>query len=202
MELLLVRHGRSLADDEQRIEGGGYDSPLTDVGVEQVRKLAARLQREGYRFDMVVSSPLDRAKRTTQIITEALGTDFIYDERLAELNLGVLSGRPINVDPHPEGARLAHKRFPEGESYLDQIHRVTSFYMELQDSYPQGKICVVAHGGTLNILVRLVLGLPMGFPYWQQQGFRFRMGDTAISRFVVNGSYDVVTHFINDRSHL
>ncbi|MGI6611731.1 MAG: hypothetical protein ACOX4G_14665 [Limnochordia bacterium] len=27
-ELLLVRHGRSLADDEQRIEGGGYDSPL------------------------------------------------------------------------------------------------------------------------------------------------------------------------------
>lgn len=202
MELLLVRHGRSLADDEQRIEGGGYDSPLTDVGVEQARKLAARLQREGYRFDMVVSSPLDRAKRTTQIITEALGTDFIYDERLAELHRGVLSGRLINVDPHPEGARLAHKRFPEGESHLDQIHRVTSFYMELQDSYPRGKICVVAHRGTLNILVRLILGLPMGFPYWQQQGFRFRMGDTAISRFVVNGSYDVVTHFINDRSHL
>lgn len=111
MELLLVRHGRSLADDEQRIEGG-YDSPLTDVGVEQARKLAARLQREGYQFNMVVSSPLDRAKRTAQIITETLSTDLYYDERLAELNLGVLSGRPINVDPHPEGAQRREAGWP------------------------------------------------------------------------------------------
>ena len=112
MELLLVRHGRSLADDEQRIEGGGYDSPLTDVGVEQARKLAARLQREGYQFKMVVSSPVDRAKRTAQIITETLSTDLYYDERLAELNLGVLSGRPINVDPHPEGAQRREAGWP------------------------------------------------------------------------------------------
>lgn len=202
MDLLLVRHGRSVADDEQRIEGAGYDSPLTDKGVEQARKLAARLQREGYELNMLLSSPLARAKRTAQIIAEALGIDPTCDERLAELHLGRLSGRPKGVDPYVEAARLAHVRFPEGESYLDQIYRVTSFWMELQDRHPQDRICVVAHGGTLNILIRLILGLPMGSPYWHREGFRFHMGDTAVSRFVVNGPFDVVTHFINDSAHL
>ena len=37
---------------------------------------------------------------------------------------------------------------------------------------------------------------------WNDQGFWFRMGDTAISRFAINGPSNVVTHFINDTSHL
>ncbi len=201
MDLLLVRHGRSLADDENKIEGGGYDSPLTDLGAEQAHKLAARLEKESYTFDLIVCSPLSRARQTAHIISAALHTDSICDERLAELHLGVMSARPIGMDPAPDGAGLAYQRFPQGESHLDHINRVMSFYMELQHNQTTSRVCIVAHGGTLNILVRLILGLSMSSPYWQQQ-FRFAMGDTAISRFVVNGPLDVVTHFINDTSHL
>lgn len=31
---------------------------------------------------------------------------------------------------------------------------------------------------------------------------RFRNGDTAISRLTINGPQDVLTHFLNDESHL
>lgn len=202
MDLLLIRHGRSLADDEEKIEGGGYDSPLTHLGLEQAHKLAARLKREAYTFDVLLCSPLARAKQTAQIVSEALGIEVIYDKRLSELHLGVMSARPIGLDPKPEGFRLAHERFPEGEAFLDQINRVMSFYMELQHKRATSRICIVAHGGTLSVLITLIFGLPMSSPYWQSQRFRFQMGDTAMSRFQVNAPLDVVTRFINDTAHL
>ena len=38
-KLVFLRHGRSQADDEERYEGR-YDSPLTDIGIEQARSTA------------------------------------------------------------------------------------------------------------------------------------------------------------------
>ncbi|MDP3487401.1 MAG: phosphoglycerate mutase family protein, partial [Bacillota bacterium] len=44
MELLIIRHGRSQGDDENRVEGGGWDAPLTEKGRAQATKLAQRLK--------------------------------------------------------------------------------------------------------------------------------------------------------------
>ena len=68
MELLIIRHGRSQGDDEDRVEGGGWDAPLTERGMEQAEKLAQRLKREGYSFDLLYSSPLSRTRAVAEMI--------------------------------------------------------------------------------------------------------------------------------------
>jgi broad specificity phosphatase PhoE len=202
MELLLLRHGRSLADDEGKIEGGGYDAPLTETGWRQAELLSARLLAEGYLCDRLLVSPLQRARQTAEVVAKALQVKPVYDKRLAELHLGVMSGRPIDSGVKMEAFHLAHRRFPEGESHLEHIHRVNSFYMELQERHSDQAVCIVAHGGTLGILIKLILGLPMNSPHWQREGYRFRMADTAMSRFTVKGFSNVEIHGINDAAHL
>ena len=45
LKLTFLRHGRSLADDEN-VHEGSYDSPLTDVGFSQANKLAEKWVKE------------------------------------------------------------------------------------------------------------------------------------------------------------
>ena len=72
--LVLLRHGRSRADDEG-VHEGRYDSPLTDVGRDQATRLAQHWRETGVRFDRVVCSSLVRARETAEIVATALGVD-------------------------------------------------------------------------------------------------------------------------------
>lgn len=62
MELLIIRHGQSQADLEDRHEGRA-DFPLTQLGVKQAQLLAEWVQ-ERFPPELILSSPLQRASRT------------------------------------------------------------------------------------------------------------------------------------------
>ncbi|HEX8581069.1 MAG TPA: histidine phosphatase family protein, partial [Acidimicrobiales bacterium] len=66
--VLLVRHGQSVWNAEGRWQGQ-LDPPLSDVGAEQARAAAAHLDG----VVAVATSDLDRARRTAEILAEALG---------------------------------------------------------------------------------------------------------------------------------
>lgn len=61
VELTLLHHGRSLADDERKVEGS-YDSPLTDIGRKQARALAAYWAANPPGFDRGESEAAFRAR--------------------------------------------------------------------------------------------------------------------------------------------
>ena len=68
MELYLIRHGiaapkEDYAKDEER--------PLTDKGREKTAKVAKRLYEQNLRFDLILTSPLVRARETAQILQNA-----------------------------------------------------------------------------------------------------------------------------------
>jgi phosphohistidine phosphatase len=69
-ELYLIRHGvaaergEAWPDDTKR--------PLTDEGVRRLRKIAAGLVEIGVSFDIMLTSPLVRAKQTAEIIAAGL----------------------------------------------------------------------------------------------------------------------------------
>ncbi|MGF1591186.1 MAG: phosphohistidine phosphatase SixA [Pleurocapsa sp.] len=68
MEVYLIRHGiaaerGTYADDEQR--------PLVDQGREKTTKIAERLLAAKLKFDLILSSPLVRAKQTAEILQKA-----------------------------------------------------------------------------------------------------------------------------------
>ncbi len=205
MELLIIRHGRSQGDDENRVEGGGWDAPLTEVGIEQANRLARRLKEEGYEFDLLLSSPMLRTSKVAELIAAELGYEIAFDDRLREMHTGVIAAKTIKeaheIHPMPEGGFRSYIRIPEGECYIDQISRVLHFYTELIDKHMDKRVCIVTHGGTVNILLSIIFGLPLTSPLLEKPMFRFRTGDTSMHKFTIMPER-VVTHFLNDTAHL
>ena len=65
MNLYLIRHADAVPVGEQGITDDG-ERPLTTTGVVQARGLATGLQGHGVRLDLVLSSPLVRARQTAE----------------------------------------------------------------------------------------------------------------------------------------
>ena len=75
-QLYLIRHGiaverNNLIKDEDR--------PLTDVGTQKTTKVAERLKAIKIKFDIILSSPLIRARQTANILQNAGLTDELQD---------------------------------------------------------------------------------------------------------------------------
>ncbi len=66
-ELYLIRHGIA-------VERGSYaqdgDRPLTEIGRQKTRKVAQRLSELDLRFDLILTSPLVRARQTADILAD------------------------------------------------------------------------------------------------------------------------------------
>jgi phosphohistidine phosphatase len=71
MELFLLRHGIAV---ERGTRGFEDDSarPLTPKGRRQLRKIAGAMKKMDLDFDLILSSPLLRAKQTAEIVAAAL----------------------------------------------------------------------------------------------------------------------------------
>lgn len=96
-ELVLVRHGESSFNAEQRFTGL-LDVPLTEHGVEQCHEAADLLFEEGIHPEHVVTTPLQRAHHTAQVIVERLGLPVATrDWRLAERDYGWLTNLPKSL---------------------------------------------------------------------------------------------------------
>lgn len=93
-KLVLVRHGESLWNKENRFTGW-VDIDLSDKGVEEARKSGALLRDEGYTFDIAFTSVLKRAIRTLWIILDEMDLMWIpvvRSWRLNERHYGALQG--------------------------------------------------------------------------------------------------------------
>ena len=85
----LVRHGQT-ASSARHAYSGRADIPLTDVGRAQAQQAAQRLAGAG--VDVVLTSPLIRARDTAQAIADAPGAPLRVDERLTEVDYGPFEG--------------------------------------------------------------------------------------------------------------
>lgn len=134
---LLVRHGRSSANDEGVLAGWTPDVPLTEQGREQVVALAERLRV--LPIAVLVTSPLLRCRQTAQ----ALGAEqpdtsvpTVEDPELGECHYGAWTGRPIKelaeeplwrtVQDNPSSACFPNSQMYAGESLSAMAHRAVS----------------------------------------------------------------------------
>ncbi len=182
------------------------EDALSDRGTKQLELLKERLIAEEWAFDIIFASPQKRAMQVAEGVREATGADLVADGRLKEIDCGDLTGLDLKkaetLYPEPEGGHKAYKPMPGGESLLEQASRVAIFFMEILDNFKDEKICVVSHGGTMNVIVRLIYDLPIAKPRFPGSSHVFRFADTSISKFRINGSGEVVTWFVNDSCHL
>lgn len=96
-KLVLVRHGESIWNKENRFTGW-TDVGLTDKGHDEAIKAGSVLKEKGYTFDVAYTSLLKRANDTLDLILKELNLDIpiYYDYRLNERHYGALQG--LNKD--------------------------------------------------------------------------------------------------------
>ncbi|WP_131536785.1 SixA phosphatase family protein [Pedobacter nototheniae] len=77
-QLLLVRHGKS---DWGTAAQTDFERPLNKRGKENAPEMADRLLKRGFKFDLMVSSPANRAITTAKYFAEAYKTEDIQLEK-------------------------------------------------------------------------------------------------------------------------
>jgi 2,3-bisphosphoglycerate-dependent phosphoglycerate mutase len=94
LKLVLVRHGESLWNKENRFTGW-TDVDLNEKGIEEAHAAGKMLKQEGFQFDIALTSVLKRAIRTLWIILDEMDLMWIPVERhwrLNERHYGALQG--------------------------------------------------------------------------------------------------------------
>lgn len=89
--LTFLRHAESVGNAEGYYQGQ-QDFPLTKRGVNQVKRLISRWQSDGTRIDQVLTSPLQRAEKTAEMICQAFGCPLDVDPDWRERDMGRLTG--------------------------------------------------------------------------------------------------------------
>ena len=160
--LLLVRHGQSEWNAENRWQGQA-DPPLSGLGEEQARDAAGRLREVG--FSSVVTSDLRRARRTAEILAEALELRLEVDPDLREIDVGDWTGltQPeIEAQWPGELAAWSEGRSESplgGETRTHLVERArASLARVASGAVPGDRVLVVTHGALIRNLDR-ALGL-------------------------------------------
>ena len=166
MQLLLIRHGQSVANAEGRLQGI-MDSPLSDLGREQARALARRLVGEGWSLSAIHTSDQSRAAETAEILGAALGAPVFPDERLREYDIGVLTGLAFaDVERlHPDIGQALRQSpvwpaIPGEEGGEAFIGRIVSVLEDIRSAQGGGQaVAVVSHGRTLSMILAYLVEL-------------------------------------------
>ncbi|MGL5675587.1 MAG: histidine phosphatase family protein [Cellulosilyticaceae bacterium] len=197
MELLVVRHGESEADIIGCIEGRA-DFPLTERGENQGKALAKWMKKH-YEIDLILSSPLKRARRVAELIQEEVGAEVLYWDELMEFNNGLLAGmdRKEADEKYPlPDHEYPHSEYYEKESRIAFRMRAETVMSKLIHEYSDYKrIVIVSHGGTINMLFRSFMNLPMD----AKVGIRFQ--DTSVNLWKLEGPIRYI-EYINRVDHL
>ncbi len=72
-ETIFVRHGETHENAEKKLNGGADDSPLNETGQTQATEAGKRLALEGKAFDLIITSPKIRARKTAESIAQETG---------------------------------------------------------------------------------------------------------------------------------
>ncbi len=197
--MLLLRHGETALSVEKRFSGTG-NPQLTDVGQAQAAAAAARLARSG--AEVVVSSPLSRARQTAEAVAAALGLDVEVEEGFRETDFGDWEGYtfadirqkwPRELDAWLASSAVAP---PFGESFDATTTRVRQARDRVLVRHGGKKVVVVSHVSPIKTLLRLALDAPPTALY------RMHLDLACLSEVQWFSDGPAVVRSLNDTHHL
>ena len=196
--IYLIRHGQTDQNVAWRIQGQ-RDFPLNDTGVSQAEAAGKRLKELGISFSRIYSSPLVRALKTAEIVTEKGMEDFILDDRLKEMDYGRFEG--ADMKNLPEELKeffkdFAHNPAPEGMEQLpDLVKRLGSFLEAVKPDLlalkPNENVLISTYAIALKAALEYLTPGSDG-AYWSKY-----LPNCGIYRFdLVDGEYTVPEEFV------
>ncbi|MGP9538927.1 histidine phosphatase family protein [Brachybacterium sp. AOP43-C2-M15] len=148
----LVRHGQTDYNRRNLFQGSS-DIPLNETGIAQAHSALDDLPPVAW--DVVVSSPLQRAEQTARIIAGDHGIPFGgTDARLVEIDWGIAEGEPVDEMQR----RHPGRSFPGIEDPQQVADRGYDALEHLEGRFPGQKVLLVAHGTLIRFLLSGVIG--------------------------------------------
>lgn len=147
--IYLMRHG---LDDENYV-GGWSDVSLIEDGIKEVEE-SARWIRDNLVIKSIISSDINRAVESANIVSSITGTPVTLDSNLREQNKGLLNGldKSIAIEKYPKYMSSVDKYtiYPQGESLLQLYERIKIYLdklMKIDDNS-----LIVTHRGVINMI--------------------------------------------------
>ncbi len=153
MKILITRHGQTDWNVLGKIQGQ-TDIELNDNGRQQAKETGELIKNEN--IDIIITSPLKRAKETAKIINENFNVTIIEDNRLMERNFGKSEGltkddrrklKEINPEVNDVWNYNKNIDFNGMETMQDFCNRIYKFLDEIINKYRYKNILIVTHGG-------------------------------------------------------
>lgn len=199
--LRLLRHGETAHTIEKRFSGVRHDPELAERGRRQAEVTAAHLAATGG-VEVVVSSPLRRARETAEIVAAKVGARVAVDEDLRECAFGDWEGLTFAEVQEGWSAELTAwlgspaLAPPGGESLVAVAARVSTAQDRLLAVHAGRSVLVVAHVITIKQLVRFALDAPPAVVH------RLQLAPASLSTVCWYADGNAALHGFNDTAHL
>ena len=196
---ILLRHGQTEMSVERRFAGRG-DIPLTETGERQAAAAASRLTSRG--IDAIVTSPLQRARRTAEAVAAATGAPLAADDGLAETDFGKWEGLtfaeaarrwPDEITAWLDSADVAP---PGGESFADAGHRVLAALDRVLAAHQGKTVLLVSHVTPIKTLACRALLAPAAAL------FRIHLDVASLTEIDWFAEGPALLRSLNDTGHL
>lgn len=146
----LLRHGQTDWNIDLRLQGS-TDIPLNDTGRAQALQAASVLNREDW--DVIIASPLSRAKDTADIVAKELGMNVVIVPELIERSFGVAEG----LD-HASWRKMYESHVViEGLESLEDLRARTILLLDLiANEYAGRRVLAVSHGAFIRKVLTII----------------------------------------------
>ena len=157
MNLYVVRHGQTIWNLENRVQGI-TDIPLTEQGIKDAEELKELVK--SLNIDVVISSSLSRARETAKILVD-FKLPINTDDRIKERNWGMNEGAKIDeVDRWDCWDVILNTKVQNIESLQDFMYRVSSFIEEIKIKYKDKNVLVVTHSAVIRVIHYMLGNIP------------------------------------------
>ncbi len=196
----LLRHGETALSAERRFAGRG-DIPLTKAGLAQADAAAARLAARGG-IDVIVTSPLQRARQTAEAVAKATGAPLQVEDDLAETDFGKWEGMTFAEAsarwPNELSAWLgsADVAPPGGESFAAVARRVLAALDRLLAAHEFRTLLLVSHVTPIKTLACQAMLAPPAAMY------RIHLDVASLCEIDWFADGPAVVRSLNDTGHL
>ncbi len=197
-QLLLMRHAVNDYVKTRRLAGWTPGVHLNDEGRRQAEALRDRLA--DVPLAAIISSPLERALETAEIVAETHDLEIETWPDLGEVRYGEWTGQKLEtlaktaLWKHVQ-IRPSRTRFPGGESIFEVQARVVGALEKICATYPKGIVAAVAHADVIKLATAHYLGLPLDL-------YQRLIVAPASLTVLRDGSFDTRLITLNDTAHL
>jgi len=201
-DLLLIRHGTTAYNAADRLQGR-IDLPLSDRGRREALSLAKVLAGES--IDLVICSPMIRARQTADIAMDGREVDFRIEDSFVEIDIGEWEGQEYGAvrSGDPEFFARWHEDprvcIPGGESFADVCDRVRPGVEAIIRADNARRILVSGHATVNRAILAAVMALE------PEAARRFRVLNASLSRLRLeerSGNITALVESWNQTGHL